>query len=92
MHTQANTRKTIIDKQSSEKLLGNLLTIKETAAYLRVSSGTVNKLIRNREVGHVKIGSRVLIPTKSINAFLEKHYVPPFDAKAFARSILNGRI
>lgn len=78
-------------KITDEKSLGPLLTVKETAVYLRVSVRTVTRFVQSQDIGHVKIGSRVLIPAKSINTFLEKHYVAPLDAEAIARSILEGR-
>lgn len=84
-------KKTGDGTSNNERTLGQLLTVKEAATYLRVSSRTVNRLLDNREIGHVKVGSRVLIPSKSINTFLEKHYVAPLDAGAIARSILEGR-
>jgi excisionase family DNA binding protein len=80
------------DISTSDRSLGQLLTVKETAIYLRVCIRTINKLIHDLQIGHVKIGSRVLIPTKSINTYLEKHYVAPFDSKNIARRVLERDI
>ncbi len=80
------------DKSDNDKSLGNLLTMAEAASYLRISKTTMHRIIREQKIGHVKIGSRILIPSKSINTFLEKHYVAPFDAEIVARRILEGRI
>jgi excisionase family DNA binding protein len=81
-----------LNKSDNDKSLGNLLTAKEAAMYLRISRTTMHRLIKEQKIGHVKIGGRVLIPSKSINAFLEKNYVAPFDSETIARRILEGRV
>ncbi len=70
----------------------SLLTVPETAKYFRVSRRTIDKLIHELKLGHMKIGRRVLIPTTAINEYLSENYKPPFDAAGHARKIIEGRM
>jgi excisionase family DNA binding protein len=48
-----------------------LFTKAELMEYLRVSRGTIDKLIRRREVPFIKLGKKVLFRKKEIDAWLE---------------------
>ena len=50
-----------------------ILTVKELAAYLRISPSNAYKLVRAGSIPHVKIGSRYVIPTASLLLWLESH-------------------
>jgi excisionase family DNA binding protein len=51
-----------------------LWTIEQAAAFLNVSVRTVKRLISIRELVARRIGSRVLIPKTSLEAFLRKDH------------------
>ncbi len=53
-----------------------LLTFKEVALVLRISPRTVARLVDRREIAHVRIGSRPLIPRSAIEEFLCQRTVP----------------
>lgn len=42
------------------------MTIGETADFLNVSPAYVNKMLKNRELSHIKIGKRCKIKTKDV--------------------------
>jgi excisionase family DNA binding protein len=54
-----------------------LLTIKETSNYLHSATVTVRRLIKAGKLGYKKIGSRYLITTDQIQAYLQSVDVPP---------------
>jgi excisionase family DNA binding protein len=68
------SRKKIINV-AKEPLPAAFFTVKELAIYFKISPRMVRKLIGNRELGFVKIGSRIVVPTTAIRKFLEEHYV-----------------
>lgn len=47
-----------------------LLTIKEVQGQLRVSRGTVDKLIRRGELTSIRIGRSIRVPAASLEAFI----------------------
>lgn len=49
-----------------------LLTVHEACAVLRVSRWTLYRLIQNRELDTIKIGSRRCVPVASIHALIER--------------------
>ena len=52
--------------------LPRLLTLKAAAAYLSCSLWAIRELVWNRELPHIRIGRRVLIPREDLDAFIEK--------------------
>lgn len=46
------------------------LTVKETAELLRISERYTYQLIRNNELPHIKLGSKILIDKDSLMKFL----------------------
>ena len=46
--------------------MSKLLTIGDAAKTLSVSTDTVRRLIRNRELGHVRISRRVMVPQEEV--------------------------
>jgi excisionase family DNA binding protein len=50
-----------------------LLTIRETAAELRVSVATVERMLRRRDLGRVKVGHATRILRRDIDAYIESH-------------------
>lgn len=53
-----------------------LLTILETADYLRVSKWTVYSLLRSNQLGSVHLHTRHLVPIDEIERFLRQQYEP----------------
>jgi excisionase family DNA binding protein len=47
-----------------------LLSLDESAALMGIGIVTLHKIIRNGEIGSVKIGKRRLIPRQEIDAFI----------------------
>ena len=52
--------------------LPEIMTVKETADYLRVSSSLVEKLGGAGKLPRIKIGNRVLFQRKALDAWLEQ--------------------
>ncbi|MFD1708914.1 helix-turn-helix domain-containing protein [Siminovitchia sediminis] len=48
------------------------LTVKEVSAYLDISTDFVYKLVREKQIPHVKIGSRILFKKTSIERWLNE--------------------
>lgn len=53
----------------------NLLSISETARYLRISKSTLYRWVHKKQIKHVKIGSRVLFLEKDLLEFLDKNTI-----------------
>lgn len=51
----------------------------ETARRIGVDQKTVRRLIDRRELGHIRIGKRVLISEQQLQAFLASRVVPAVD-------------
>jgi excisionase family DNA binding protein len=51
-----------------------LLSFEQTAAWLNLSTRTIRRLVARRELVGRRIGGRVLIPRKSIEAFTRKDH------------------
>lgn len=47
-----------------------MYTVAEVAELLRVSQWMVNKLVREEQLGSVKIGARRLVPSEDIDRFI----------------------
>jgi len=52
-------------------------TVPEAATELNVSQATIRAWIGRRQIGHVKLGRSVRIPTGEITRLLETGYIPP---------------
>jgi|GEM_PF-3396556 len=48
-----------------------VLTVRETADQLKTSEWTVHKLIRERQLGSIKVGARRLVPWADLESFVE---------------------
>lgn len=57
-----------------------LLTVEEAATALRLSKGTVKKLIRSTELDSVKIGASRRIPADALTAYVEQLKAQTTDA------------
>ena len=57
-----------------------LLTVEEAATALRLSKGTVKKLIRSTELDSVKIGASRRIPADALTAYVEQLKAQATDA------------
>jgi excisionase family DNA binding protein len=52
-----------------------LLTRSELMEYLRISRGTLDRLMKNRALPFIKLDQKVLFRKKDIDAFLEKRLI-----------------
>jgi excisionase family DNA binding protein len=52
-----------------------LLTIKEVAATLRLSKSQVYVLVSRREIPHVRMGKRILIPRSQLDRYIRMRTV-----------------
>ena len=57
--------------------LPELVTPKEAAEVLNLSRYQLQTLVRERRIGHVPVGSRVMIPRASVREFIANNTVPP---------------
>ena len=48
-----------------------VFTQTEAADYLRIHRNTLRKLIRSKKIKAVRLGRRILVPRKNIDAFIE---------------------
>ncbi|DAB12856.1 MAG: helix-turn-helix domain-containing protein [Acinetobacter sp.] len=55
--------------------MNNLLTIKETACYLRISISTLYRWINQKKIKHIKIGSRVLFSQDDLKEFINNNTI-----------------
>ncbi len=55
--------------------MNNLLTIQESASYLRISVSTLYRWVHHKKIKHVKIGSRVLFLRDSLDEFINNNTV-----------------
>ena len=51
------------------------MTKRELMEYLRISKGTVDKMMKQRDLPFLKLGKRVLFKRCEIDAWLEKYRV-----------------
>ena len=51
----------------------NLLTIRETAAELRVSVASIERMLRRGDLPRIKIGHATRILRRDIDAYIEAH-------------------
>jgi len=56
----------------TEKIERLTYSILETAKALGVSSRTVHKLYKSGELGHIRVGQRVLVPADVLRQFIEQ--------------------
>jgi excisionase family DNA binding protein len=61
------------------------MSVKQAAQYPGVGLATTWRLIVRREVGHVKIGRRVILQQVELDRFLQKHAVPAKDEARTSR-------
>ena len=64
-------------------------SIKELAARWGVSERYIFQLIHNRQLGHLALGRRRLIPRIEADRFAQQHFVRACDADAVAGRILG---
>jgi excisionase family DNA binding protein len=58
--------------KSNSSIQSAALTIDESADYLRVSRGTIWRLLKNKSLPRVRIGARTVIRRADLDAFLTK--------------------
>lgn len=49
-----------------------MLTVKELASYLRVHTDVIYALVREKQIPHVRLGSRILFTKESIHNWIEE--------------------
>lgn len=55
--------------------MNNLLNIKESAIYLRISTSTLYRWVHQKKIKHAKIGSRVLFSQEYLDEFINKNTI-----------------
>ncbi len=65
--------------------MDTLLTIDEAAALLRTSERFVRRLIEERRIAYVKLGTHVRIETTELAAFIEASRVVPLRRVTIVR-------
>lgn len=65
------------------------LSIQRAAEWLGASPKTVRRKLANREIEFFKVGTRVMIPLKSLEDFVKRNTVPTFDKQEFRRDVRN---
>jgi len=60
------------DPETPSQDVGQLLTVTETCARLRVSRWTLQQLINRRQIRTIKIGSRRLVPQSAIAQLIKR--------------------
>jgi excisionase family DNA binding protein len=63
----------------TEFVYSKLLNLKEAATYLDISIPTLGRRLAERELGFYKLGRRVVISERQLQAYLEKREVAPSD-------------
>jgi excisionase family DNA binding protein len=53
----------------------DLMTKVEVREYLRLSRGTLDRLMKKRDIPFIKLEKRVLFRKSDIDAFLKKHLI-----------------
>lgn len=48
------------------------ITVKEVAKYIGISHDMVYKMVRQRQIPHIRIGSRIIFKIDSIDAWLDE--------------------
>ncbi|MBI1272232.1 helix-turn-helix domain-containing protein [bacterium] len=79
-----------MEKQSAIEEITNV-SIEQCSKILGVTERKVRKMINERELAHVRIGRRVLVPTQVIRTFIEKNTIPALDREAL-KSEFRGKL
>jgi excisionase family DNA binding protein len=67
-------------KESNKQLLERnplALTVAEAAKLLRLSKPLVYEAIKRKEIPSVRIGARILVPTKQLLQMMDEITIPP---------------
>ena len=60
----------------SAEILESVLTVPETAQYLKLSKSKVYLLVQRGEIPHIKIGKNIRIRVKDLKKWLEVKSIP----------------
>lgn len=61
-----------MNREQNKEIERLALSVSEVAKAIGVSSRTVHTLIKDGNLSHVRIGTRVLIPTDELKAFIKR--------------------
>ena len=64
---------------SSTEHIPDILTISDLQQFLQISRSTAYRLIREKKIGHVRIGNSIRIPRKYVAEYLQQGLVPVED-------------
>ena len=53
-----------------------LITKAEAMEYLRISLATIDRLIKSRDLPHIKVGKKVLFRIRDLEAFVDVRCIP----------------
>ena len=65
---------------SSTEHIPDILTISDLQQFLQISRSTAYRLIRERKIGHIRIGNSIRIPRKYVAEYLQQGLVPVEDS------------
>ena len=73
--------KHVLPRFSEKKESNSLMTVQETAAYLKVSVQFIYKLTQAKEIPHIKKGSKILLfRQREIDKWLDTYRIPTTQA------------
>ncbi|WP_435321618.1 helix-turn-helix domain-containing protein [Muriventricola aceti] len=65
---------------SSTEHIPDILTISDLQQFLQISRSTAYRLIREKKIGHIRIGNSIRIPRKYVAEYLQQGLVPVEDS------------
>lgn len=68
------------DEPELEPVVRTTLEVKEVATYLGLSKDMIYKLVREKKMPHIKIGSRILFKVESIDRWLSELEMEGYNA------------
>jgi excisionase family DNA binding protein len=66
------SEETIMNNETSLDALPDILTVDETARFLRIGRSSVYEALRLKIIPSVRIGRRILIPKKALRQVIEQ--------------------
>lgn len=65
---------------SSTEHIPDILTISDLQQFLQISRSTAYRLIREKKIGHIRIGNSIRVPRKYVAEYLQQGLFPVEDS------------
>lgn len=65
---------------NSTQQIPDILTVSDLQQFLQISRSTAYRLIREKKIGHIRIGNSIRIPRKYVAEYLQQGLVPVEDS------------